>query len=152
MDLNLKYYSYNIYFYLLILVAVSLPLSMFAISVSIILLTLNWIVEGQFKKKFQILKQRKSILVFVSIYLLHVIGMLYSSEIGYGLGDLKIKLPLLLFPVIIGTSRPLNFSHLKQLIFLFVIAVIVSTMFSMSALLGLLNVEVIDIRDISVFV
>ena len=41
----------------------------------------------------------------VSLYLYHVAGMLWTSDLGFGAFDLQIKLPLLLLPLLAAWSR-----------------------------------------------
>ncbi len=44
-------------------------------------------------------------LLFVSLYLFYVLGMLWTENIGLGLEDLQIKIPLLLFPVLFSIIK-----------------------------------------------
>ena len=65
-----------------------------------IVLACVWVLEGGFIKKAQRLWDRKWPLILVLIYLMHVLGMLYSTDIEFGLHDLRIKLPMLMFPIV----------------------------------------------------
>jgi len=141
-----------IYLISLALLGISLPVSLFTMSVSELLLSANWLLEGNFKKKFQILKQRKSLQFIISIYLIHVIGLLYSNDLHYAIHDLRIKLPFLALPIIIGTSESLNRKQVKYLLLLFISTVIVSSFISTFILFDLTNIEVKNIRDISPFI
>ena len=40
-----------------------------------------------------------------ALFLLHLIGCLWTSDFDYAIKDLTIKLPLLILPIIIGTSK-----------------------------------------------
>ncbi|MCX6257285.1 MAG: O-antigen ligase family protein [Bacteroidia bacterium] len=149
----------NIYIFGLVMLASSLPVSLFMMSVSQFILVINWILEGNFKHKLQLLKERKSILLFVSIYFVHIIGLIYTSypEGFFGqsynaLKDLRIKLPLLLLPVVIGTSEGLSLKQLKILLQFFFASIIVSSLISTAILLGLTHHKVNDIRNISSFI
>jgi len=73
-----------------------------------IILAINWLLDKRLAEKLKIIIHRKSILLITIVYLIHVIGLLYSSNLEYGLHDLRIKLPLLALPIIIGTSQPLD--------------------------------------------
>lgn len=146
-----KYHPY-IYFSGLALLVISLPLSMFLLSVAQIILAANWILENNFREKWEILRKRKSIFAFITIYLIHILGMFYSSDWNYGLHDLKIKLPLLILPVIIGTTKPISPKQLKYILILFCLAVFTSTIISTGKLFGWWGVPVMDVRDISIFI
>jgi hypothetical protein len=146
-----KFHPY-IYFTGLALLVTSLPLSIFVLSLAQIILALNWILENNFREKLALALQRKSIFAFVVIYLIHIAGMFYSSDWNYGLHDLKIKLPLLILPVIIGTTRPLPPKQFKYILILFCLAVFTSTIISTGKLFGWWGAPVMDVRDISIFI
>lgn len=160
MPISRSVYHFRIYYSILIIFAVSLPLAPFIVSISQFLIVLNWLLERNFHEKFKKLKSRKAILFVISILIIHAIGMIYSENLGEGFKDLKIKLPLLVFPIIIGTSQKLNYAELKKLLLFFSAAVVVSTIISIGYFLGyppykIFNFapkEILDIRDISIFI
>lgn len=144
----------NIYFFGLIILICGLPLSVFLMSMSQFVLIINWILELHFKNKWEKIKQNPSILLFSSIYILHLIGMLYSSwgkdYMDYALNDLRIKLPILLLPLIIGTTEPLNKKEIKILLYLFILSVFIGTLFTNVRLLS--PIPLIDFRLASSFI
>lgn len=125
----------NIYLFGLVLLVCSLPFSVFLMSVSQFILLGNWLVEGKFDEKWQRLKSSKAIWLFVSVFLVHVGWMVVSGfeppVLRYGLNDLRIKIPLLLLPVLIGTSSPLNEKELRMVLRFFVGAVVAGTLVSL---------------------
>ncbi len=67
---------------------------------------MNWLIEGRFVKIFpQIFKDPRKwwTFSFSLIYLLYLVGLLYSSNFQYGWFDLEIKLSLFLFPLLFST-------------------------------------------------
>ncbi len=92
--------------YLAILIAFCLPIARFT-PIVIAAMVLNWLIEADFKNKFQAILQNKFALLFIAFYLLHLIGLLYTENINSGLFDIQVKLSLLLFPVMLA-SRPLS--------------------------------------------
>jgi len=142
----------NIYFWALILLVFSLPLSMFGMSFSIFLLLFNWIFEGNLKTKMKILRINKSILIFVGFMLIHLLWLINSTDLTYGLHDIKIKLPLLVLPVIVGTSEPIDRKQLNVIINFFITAVIIGTFISTGVLLGFGSYEITNVREISIFI
>jgi len=143
-----------IYYWGLILLAVSLPLftKLIVVSAVQIGLAVNWLLEGNFRRKFQIIKERKSILIIISIYLIHILGLIYTKDYQLGLSDVRIKLPLLVLPVVIGTSTALDFKQIKILLLFFVSSVIVSTLISSAILFGFTKISISDAREISIFI
>lgn len=140
------------YKWILIFIAISLPLSRFTLSLGMILLAANWILQWNWKEKFSFFVERKELWVFISIYLIHFIGMLYSENLSYGWHDIQKKLPLFILPLVIGTSPPLKNGELKLLLHYFIGAVFVGSLVSWAVLLGFGNREITDTRDISIFI
>jgi len=93
------FYQASIY-----LLAFSIPVLKYGIQVPIILLIVAWL----FAKKEIDKKVLIPILLFVSIYIFHLVAMLYTENVDRGVKDLMQKLSLLLFPVIIGTGPKLT--------------------------------------------
>ena len=148
-----KYIDHHkIYLFGLIALAVSLPLSLFTTSVAEIILISNWLLEGKFKQKWDIFRKRKSLWFIGSIYLVHLIGLIFTSNFDYALHDLKIKLPFLILPLVIGTTSEVTRKELKWILVFFIGAITVSTLASTSVLFGIIPYEFHDTRQISLFV
>ena len=92
----------------MLLIAFFLPLSKKIIPLLIIALVLNWLVEGRFIEKFKNIRNNRLVFLFVSFYLIHLIGLLYSENIRFGLFDLEVKLSLLIFPILFFSCKPIN--------------------------------------------
>lgn len=142
----------NIYFAGLILLGICLPLSKFGMSVAIFILLGNWILEGDFPRKMRILKERKSILIFAILLLVHIIWLINTTDFQYAFKDIRIKSPLLALPLIMGTSRSVTTGQLKTILLFFVGGVTVGSLVSSIMLLGHSGEVIDDIRDISVFI
>lgn len=147
-----KTQQWPVYYWLLILLGISLPVSKFVMSTVQFMLITYWIVEGRFGEKLQILKQRKSILLFASVFIIHVIGLIHTQDLPHGMRDLRIKLPLLGFAIIIGTSRPLTSRQLKILLLFFSATVTVATFISMAVLTGIYDYPMQNIKSISIYI
>jgi len=89
-------------------IAVGLPLNKILLSISGLLLALNWLVEADFRNKLQRLKDHKTGLLLSLVFVYSSFTLFYSSNLSYGLDDLRIKLPLLLFPIVILSNKPLS--------------------------------------------
>lgn len=83
----------------------------------------NWILEGNHKDKFRILLSRKSLMIFLGIFVVHIIGLSNTVDFEYALKDLRVKLPLLSLPLIIGTSEKLSFKETKLIFYLFILSI-----------------------------
>lgn len=116
-----------------VLTVITLPFSIKWCSLSIILLTINWLIEGNLNTKWQNLKQNRLIWLFSGFYVLHVLGMLITEDVESGLYDLEKKLSLFIFPIVIGTSERLSSREVTVIFNAFILtclsAVIVSLVF-----------------------
>ena len=128
---------------------VSLPLSTFGMSLSQAILGANWLSEGKYKKKFNDFFHNKVAIAIVSIFILHVIGLLYTTDFGYAMKDLKIKSPLFILPFILSTTEKINIKQLYNLLLVFISFVLLGTLISTY---HFLKDEYLDIRDISLFI
>ncbi len=114
-----------VYFYCLVLLAVGLPTSRFLVSVSQIIIVVNWLLEGGFKEKLERLAQNKTALALASIYLVFVLGMMHTGDLWHGLTyDLKNKLPIFSFTIVVASSKPFTDSRIKILPLLFGVSVV----------------------------
>lgn len=138
-----------IYFGGLALLAAGLPSSVFLMSVSQIILFLNWLAEGRFLAKWQRIRTNKAALLFISIYLLHLIALFYSSNTGYGISTLRTRLPVFLLTLVVATSDPLPKGLPKYLLLVFSGSITVVSLFSMHSFLA---GSFLDYRELSPFI
>ena len=110
----------KIYFYIILLITFFLPLNKKIIPPLIIVLVLNWLVEGHFKEKIKKIRSSSLAILFASFYLIHIVGLLYSSNLGFGLFDLEIKLSILIFPFLFSTSPSLNKQQVTNVLLAFI--------------------------------
>jgi O-antigen ligase len=125
-----KKFHLAIYIGALVLTVVSLPYSIFILSIAQITLVINWFVEGDFVQKRERFKQHPALWIIFLFYLVHLLGMLYTSDFDWGVHDLRIKLPFFVLPLVIGTSTPINLKNLKLILNFFIAAVLVNSMIS----------------------
>jgi O-antigen ligase len=124
---------------LLVLFAFALPLSTSAASVLAILLLLAWLVSGNMNEKFsEILHNPVTIAVLLYI-ILHIIGLLWSEDLAWGLKILKKQWKLLLFPVFLTLVRR---EHTKYYMAAFVAAIFLKACKAYLVWLGLISLPV----------
>ena len=141
-----------LYVFAFIVIAVSLPLSKFLTSIGIFLLAAIWLAEGKFKNKFQFAKNSVNLQLFLVIYILHLIGLFFSTDYKYGLHDLQMKLPLLVLPIMMVTIDPLSPKFKRALFGFFILALFVTAAIGTLIFMGYGRKTVTDAREISVFI
>jgi O-antigen ligase len=112
-----------IYIFALFLLVCSLPLSKYFRSISVLLLSVNWIAEGNIKEKILLLRQNYAIPILSTLFLIYLAGLINTENMPAGLSRVKNALPLLGLPLVIGSSAPLGTKIARWLFFMFVVAV-----------------------------
>jgi O-antigen ligase len=102
-----KEFHAKVHLLLLTVIAFCLPVSPPKAPLFIVLLLLNWIVEGDLKNKFSLVLKNKFAVIFISLFLLHLVGLTYTENMSSGLFDVQVKLSLIIFPLILA-SRPVE--------------------------------------------
>ncbi len=139
----------NFYLLGLILVAIGLSLSPALMSIGQAVLVLNWIAEAQFATKWQSIKNNYFLLSFLAIFAIHILGLLYTTNYDYAIKDIKIKLPLLIFPIILASIKPLTWTELRTILYCLIASVFASSLYSLSIYITIDNGNVDTLRNIS---
>jgi hypothetical protein len=142
----------KIYITGLILIPLGILFSGPVASMSMMLLGVNWLSEPHYKERLKAFFRNKPAVLLCSVFFLHLLGLCWTSDFGYGMDDVRIKIPLFLIPFIISTTPPLSRNEFRLLLLFFIAGIVVSTLISMAAFWHWLPVPVHDIRDISLFI
>ncbi|NQV03796.1 MAG: O-antigen ligase family protein, partial [Bacteroidia bacterium] len=97
-------------------------------------------------KGFKIFFRNKPAMILASVYLLHILGLFFTSDFGYALKDLRTKAPMLILPIYFATSKVFGQSDFYRFLLIFVVNLVIVTL---ANTWKLFNFEFIDIRDIS---
>jgi hypothetical protein len=120
-----------IYFFSIGLLIIGLPFSRAMISIGEVGMLIAWLFDIRIVEKFKVFLKSKPALALTSIYFLHIVGLLYSSNLDYALFDLRTKLPILLFPMIFVSSSPLSTRELRNFLLLFAATATASISYSL---------------------
>lgn len=97
-------------------------------SIGVIAISANWLLEGKFKEKWELLKERKFLTaIFLSFFFIHLFWGVFSDNFPEILDDLRRKLPFLALPITIGTSKKLNTKELQAILGFFLLGLIISS-------------------------
>jgi O-antigen ligase len=120
---NLKGFNYNyVLCILFVLYSFFLPFRNNISSVISVLILLLYIFNyRELKSKFLLFLGNRFAVLFSLLYVVHLIGLIYTSNLKFALTDLEIKLPLLFFPIIITSDWIVLRKHLNTLLFSFII-------------------------------
>jgi hypothetical protein len=117
-----------VFFFSLSLFAVSLPLSRYFITISEVLLFANWLAEGDFRRRFRQLRADRPALAFIMVYVMSLIGLLWSHDTGYALeNDLLHKSPSLFLPIIFATTPAPDRKKIRIVLLLYISSVLIAS-------------------------
>jgi len=143
--------SRNLYLLCFITIAVGLSLSKPLISIGEIGLGIIWLSTGNYKQKIIQLINNKTAMVLCSIYILTLVGLIYTSNFHYALGDVRRKLPLVLLPLVLNSFPAINQKEFNLIIKIFILGVIAASFWSLFVMMGGLNINISDKRFFSRF-
>ena len=150
---SIRPYLNQAYLLGLLMVAVGLTLSPFLMGMSQFWLVLVWLVDGivarDFKQKLSRFWHNKAAVLLVAFYLMHVVGLLWTSDFEYALRDLRVKLPILVMPFVLSSMEPLDRKRFDLVMLVYVLSVFIATQFSF---FRYVRHDYEDVREISRFI
>ena len=116
--------SFNLdktYQYLLIALAFLLPLTVFGANLIVVIIVTLWLLSGSYKSKFNEIFKNKMLLASILFFALHVIGLIWTEDLRWGLHIVhKMWYFLLLLPVLYTITKK---RYIKYYIFSFLLAI-----------------------------
>ena len=163
---SIRPYLNQAYLLGLLMVAVGLTLSPFLMGMSQFWLVLVWLVDALvparhcgldpqspqgrgFKSKLSRFWHNKAAVLLVALYLMHVVGLLWTSDFEYALRDLRVKLPILVMPFMLSSMEPLDRKRFDLVMLVYVLSVFIATQFSF---FRYVRHDYEDVREISRFI
>jgi len=130
MIFNRQSVHHSILYLGLLLIATGLAISLFLVSLGGLVLAANWVLEGNYTQKLLRLKNNLPALALIGLFVLHLLWLINSQNLDYAFKDIRIKLPLLLLPVVLGSGVSLSKNFIFRLLNLFVLALFVGVLMS----------------------
>ncbi len=110
----------NILFYSSLLIAFLMPLSHKITVYAIMLFVLSWLLSGQWLHNGKSAIKNPVFIILVTFFLLHLVGLLFSSNMHAGWFDIEVKLSMILFPLVFFLSDFLTEQKRKTILLTFV--------------------------------
>lgn len=114
------------------IIAVGMPWGEFLMSIGHIIVLVAWVWEGIAHKSLRTASRRAftdpAVLVFLSFPLLHLVGLLWTEDLQWGLDVCRILLPVIVLPPIMASSAPLKRTELRTMLLLFASSVTLSSL------------------------
>ena len=144
----------RLYIFFLILFSIGLLFGKILLSISLIGLLANYLTEGNFKLKRGLFLENQYILVgLLLLFFIELIWLIFTNDLSNGINSLRIKLPLLILPIVIVTSKPLNPKEWKSILTVFLCSLCVSVLVVFLVKYGVVSSKknTGSSRDLSIF-
>ncbi len=142
-------YREKFYYLGLLLTLVGLSFSNAMISNGLVILGAVWLFDISLKQKLKLFSTNITAISISLIYVIHIFGLIYTSDFSFATNDLKTKLPLLVFPLVMSSAPALSKHKIRFFLLVFSFAVLASYS---SALFIYLTKDLVDTRDAFIFV
>ena len=91
----------QVYQFLLVILAFLLPLSVFLANLIIVIIVVLWLFTGNYESKYHQIIGNKFILASIVFYCLHIVGLIWTEDLEWGLVILhKMWYFILLLPIL----------------------------------------------------
>lgn len=142
------------------LLLAALPLSNFFMSVGTIWLGVVWVLQvatskargENFGDRIRPYFQSPQLLLMSGIFLMPLIGMMWTEDTSHGMWDLRMKLPLLFVPFLIPTLNKLTPKLYNALTGIFLVSLIFAVTWCFFVYFHIIPKDYRDVREISVFI
>ena len=111
--------------------------------------SLSAMTDRGFKSKLSRFWHNTPAVLLVAFYLMHVVGLLWTSDFDYAMKDLRVKLPILVMPLVLSGMEPLDRKRFDFVMLVYVLSVFVATLFSS---VSYWRHDYDDVREISHFI
>ncbi|MDR2868409.1 MAG: O-antigen ligase family protein [Bacteroidales bacterium] len=149
MDFTRKNVHHILYLCCLLTLAAAIPLSNYVMSMGGIFLFSNWVFEGDYLTKWNRLKKNKLAWVLMLFFFVLLISFIHTDNWKEGFTQILSKLPFFYAPLVMATSDPLNEKEKNGVLYFFLIATFIGTMFGM---VKWITNQYNDLRELSFFI
>ncbi|MBR1798759.1 MAG: O-antigen ligase family protein [Bacteroidales bacterium] len=95
-----------------------------------VLMAANWVAEWNWREKLNNARQSRLLHLFLAIYMLYTLSLIWTSNLPEGLHVLQVKLPMLVIPLVMLTSPSIEGVARRNILTIYVLAVIVVSVVS----------------------
>jgi hypothetical protein len=142
------------------IVVFALPLSNFFMSFGTFWIFGAWFLDiltdlirkKSFRNRWQGFTKSTEGKLIVSLYLVTLAGLLWSSDFKFAFWDLRIKLPLLAIPILLLTQKSLSKKEINAIFGFYILGLIIAVTWCIFIYLHIIPRDYKDVREISVFI
>lgn len=141
----------SVFFASMVMMVTGMAVSKFILSMAGLLMAVNWLLEFRYIERLRVLWQNRMALLMLALFFVHVLWLIPSADMDYGLHDIRIKLPMLLLPVVLATEPPMPLLRLRRILWVFVAAVLLGSIMAWVHYFAVFNPDTDDFRRVVFF-
>jgi len=123
-----KHERQRLFVHLLLLCCVLIPFSNSWVVMSIGFLAVTWLSMGDWRLRGKNLLKSPFFWLFISVYVIHILGISYSENQQRAWKELEIKASLLALPIMLFSTKHLIGKHIQKLLISFIIGALIMVM------------------------
>jgi hypothetical protein len=93
-------------------------------SLSYVLIIATWLFDRNVFRKFEAFFKNRAAWMLASIYFIHLIGLVYTSDFSYAWLEIRTKIPLLILPLVFSTMRKISKKEFLLVLLIFSLSVV----------------------------
>ena len=136
----------------LLLIAFSLPLLNLGMSLGQFTLLGGWLFMPDLSLRIKNLLRNRVFYILLALFVVHLLGLAYTSDMEQGLKDVRIKLPLFLLPLFIGSGIRIREEHLQKILHALMAGILTATFLGIYKRYFSSDEVVHDYRELSVYI
>ena len=141
-----------LHFFCLSLIAIGLPSTKVLMSIGMVLMLINLLLEADFHRYLKAIKNNRILHVLIAFFILHLVGLIWTSDFPAGLQDVKRKLPLLMIPLLMVAKPLQDQKSIQRILQLFIASLLLTSLYNWLSFNHIIGSHVYDdIRGLSLF-
>jgi hypothetical protein len=132
--------------------AVGLVCSKAILSISIVVLIANLVFQGRFSMYWKNLSESSIMRWLILYWSFHIIGLIWTTDVNYAFNDIRIKLSVLLLPMIFIMHPLKSKKQQETVLWIFLLTLLITSITNIAAFHQLFGQKTYaDMRDLSLF-
>lgn len=132
--------------------ACALPLWNLGMSLGQFVMAGGWLLAGNLKQRLGNAIKQPVFWLLTFLFLIHIFGLWNTTDVHYAAKDIRVKLPLLLMPLLFAAGPPLTLTQVRTIYLSLMAGVLISTGAGMAKYAGLTGAAATDYRELSLFI
>lgn len=129
---NRELFHRVVFFIALMLLLIGIPFCRPFMSIGGGTLVVNWFLEGRYRNKWKQLTTNRILLASLCLFFIYVFWFVFTDNYSEAWKDIWMKIPLLFIPLILATTKPLSTKEFHNLLKVYLIGVLISTIYGYS--------------------